>query len=70
MAKDGDNPEYNYHMGLAWMDKGLAGDAQAYDNAITSYQKVINLAPESKLAKDANTMINDIKQAKRSLGER
>ena len=70
LAKDGDNPEYNYHMGLAWMDKGLAGDVQAYDNAITSYQKVINLAPESKLAKDANTMINDIKQAKRSLGER
>ncbi len=70
LAKDGDNPEYNYHMGLAWMDKGLAGDAQAYDNAITSYQKVISLAPDSKLAKDANTMISDIQQAKRSVGER
>ena len=70
IAKDGDNPEYNYHLGLAWMDKGLAGNSEAFDNAITSYQKVISLSPNSKLAKDAQAMINDIQQAKHSLGEK
>ena len=70
LSKDRENPEFNYHLGLAWMDKGLAGDMAAYDNAITSYQKVISIAPDSKLAKDAASMINDIQQAKKSLGEK
>lgn len=69
LSKDPDNPEYNYHLGLAWTDKGLAGDIQAFDNAILSYQKVISESPNSKLAKDAMSMINDIQIAKQSLGE-
>lgn len=69
ISKDGENPEYSYHLGLAWTDKGLAGDVAAFDQAITAYQKVISLSPEGKLAKDAESMINDIQQAKRSLGE-
>ena len=69
LSKDGNNPEIHYHLALAWMDKGLAGDIVAYDKAIASYQKVISIAPDSKLAKDANTMINDIRQTKLSLGE-
>ncbi|MBP5469461.1 MAG: hypothetical protein J6Z11_09475, partial [Candidatus Riflebacteria bacterium] len=63
-------PEYHYHLALAWMDKGLGGDIQAYDKAIDSYQKVISIAPKSKLAKDASAMINDIRQTKMSLGEK
>lgn len=70
IAKDPNNPEFNYHLGLAWTDKGLAGDTAAFDNAVTAYQKVISSAPDSKLAKDATSMINDIQQAKHSLGER
>lgn len=70
LSKDRNNPEYHYHLALAWMDKGLAGDIQAYDKAIASYQKVISIAPKSKLAKDASTMINDIRQTKMSLGEK
>ncbi len=70
LAKDSENLEYNYHLGLAWMDKGLAGDISAYDKAITAYQKVISIDPNSKLAKDSNAMINDIQQTKHSLGEK
>ena len=70
LAKDSENLEYNYHLALAWMDKGLAGDISAYEKAIIAYQKVISIDPNSKLAKDANNMINDIQQAKHSLGER
>ncbi len=70
LAKDPNNPEFNYHLGLAWTDKGLAGDASAFENAVTAYQKVISVAPDTKLAKDATAMINDIQQAKHSLGER
>ena len=70
LAKDPNNPEFNYHLGLAWTDKGLAGDTTAFENAVTAYQKVISVAPDSKLAKDATSMINDIQQAKHSLGER
>ena len=70
LAKDPDNQEFNYHLGLAWTDKGLAGDAQAFENAITAYQKVISDAPNTKLAKDAQSMIDDIRIAKQSLGEK
>lgn len=70
LKKDPNNMEYNYHLALAWMDKGLAGDATAYDKAISSYQKVIAVDPDSKLAKDAASMIKDIRNAKRSLGEK
>lgn len=70
LAKDADNPEFSYHLGLAWTDKGLAGDNGAFDRAITAYQRVISLDPDSKLAKDANSMINDLQQAKHTLGEK
>lgn len=70
VSKDNDNPEYNYHLGLAWMDKGLAGDIDAYDKAIASYQKVVNISPNTKLGKDAQNMINDIQQTKSALGEK
>lgn len=70
LAKDAENPEISYHLGLAYTDKGLAGDNLAFDHAITAYQKVISIATDDKLAKDATSMINDIQQAKHSLGER
>lgn len=63
------NPEFNYHLGLAWTDKGLAGDQQAFDRAIASFQRVIALAPNDKFAKDSESMIRDIDAAKKTLGE-
>ncbi len=69
LAIQSDNPEFNYHLGLAWTDKGLAGDNQAFDQAITAFQKVISLVPSDKLGKDAQAMIKDIDMAKKSLGE-
>ncbi|MDD3148484.1 MAG: tetratricopeptide repeat protein [Candidatus Riflebacteria bacterium] len=69
LSRQADNPEYNYHLGLAWTDKGLAGDSQAFDRAITSFQRVISLAPDDKLGRDAQSMIKDIDSAKKSLGE-
>lgn len=64
-----DNPEFNYHMGLAWTDKGLAGDTQSFERATASFQRVMALAPSDKLAKDAEAMIKDIDSAKKTLGE-
>ncbi len=64
-----DNPMFNYHMGLAWTDKGLAGDSQAFDRAISSFQRVVSLAPNDKLAKDSQAMIRDIDAARKTLGE-
>lgn len=69
LAKQADNPEFSYHLGLAWTDKGLAGDAQAFDRAVTAFQRVISLAPNDKLGKDAQAMIKDIDSAKKTLGE-
>ena len=69
LAEHGENAELNYHMGLAWTDKGLAGDSSAFDRAITAFQRVISLAPNDKLAKDAQAMIKDIDSAKKTLGE-
>lgn len=70
LAKDSNNAEYNYHLGLAWMDKGFAGDTTAYDKAVDYYQKTINVAPNSKLAEEAKSMIDGIQQTKQSLGEK
>ena len=69
LEQHGENPELNYHMGLAWTDKGLAGDSAAFDRAVISFQRVISLVPDSKLAKDAQAMIRDIDSAKKTLGE-
>jgi len=69
LEQHGENPELNYHMGLAWTDKGLAGDSAAFDRAVASFQRVISLVPDSKLAKDAQAMIRDIDSAKKTLGE-
>ncbi|OGK10637.1 MAG: hypothetical protein A2W80_01740 [Candidatus Riflebacteria bacterium GWC2_50_8] len=69
LAQHGENPELNYHMGLAWTDKGLAGDSGAFERAVASFQRVISLVPDSKLAKDAQAMIRDIDSAKKTLGE-
>jgi tetratricopeptide (TPR) repeat protein len=68
IAKDGGNGQFHYHLGLAWTDKGLAGDAAAFDRAIEEFQRVIALAPDDKLAKDSQSMIRDIESAKTSLG--
>ncbi len=67
--KDSDNVVYNYHLGLAWMDKGHSGNIEAYDNALSFYKKVVALSPNSKLGKDAEAMIKDLETAKASLGE-
>ncbi len=69
LQQHGENAELNYHMGLAWTDKGLAGDSDAFDRAIMSFQRVISLMPDSKLAKDSQAMIRDIDSAKKTLGE-
>ncbi|PKL47933.1 MAG: hypothetical protein CVV42_11615 [Candidatus Riflebacteria bacterium HGW-Riflebacteria-2] len=69
LEQNGENPELNYHMGLAWTDKGLAGDSAAFDRAVVSFQRVISLMPDSKIAKDAQAMIRDIDSAKKTLGE-
>jgi len=69
LALQESNPEFNYHLGLAWTDKGLAGDQQAFDRAIASFQRVIALAPNDKFAKDSESMIRDIDAAKKTLGE-
>ncbi|NLF97397.1 MAG: tetratricopeptide repeat protein [Candidatus Riflebacteria bacterium] len=69
LEQHGENAELNYHMGLAWTDKGLAGDSAAFDRAVISFQRVISLVPDSKLAKDAQAMIRDIDSAKKTLGE-
>ncbi|GAB4278108.1 MAG: hypothetical protein Kow0029_21230 [Candidatus Rifleibacteriota bacterium] len=68
IAIDGDNGKFHYHLGLAWTDKGLAGDSAAFDRAITEFQRVISLMPDDKMAKDAQSMIRDIESAKKSLG--
>ncbi len=69
IAKDANNGKYHYHLGLAWTDKGLAGDNAAFDRATDAFQKVISLIPDDKLAKDAQSMIRDIDAAKKSLGD-
>ncbi|NCB37492.1 MAG: tetratricopeptide repeat protein [Erysipelotrichia bacterium] len=69
LAKQADNAEYSYHLGLAWTDKGLAGDAAAFDQAVKIFQRVMSLAPDGKLFKDAQAMIKDIDAAKKSIGE-
>lgn len=68
IAKESENGKYHYHLGLAWTDKGLAGDSAAFDRAITEFQRVIGLMPDDKLAKDSQAMIRDIESAKKSLG--
>lgn len=64
----GDEAEYHYHLGLAWTDKGLAGDSSAFGKAKQSFQQAISLAPGSKLAIDSKSMVNDIKSAEQTLG--
>lgn len=66
---DDTNPQYHYHYGLAWTDKGLAGDMSAFDIAITSFQYVISLTPGSKTATDAESMIRDIESARQVMGD-
>lgn len=68
IAKDGNNGKYHYHLGLAWTDKGLAGESAAFERAVAAFEKVISLIPDDKLAKDAQSMIRDIEAAKNSLG--
>ena len=68
ISKDGNNGKFHYHLGLAWTDKGLAGEAAAFDRAVAEFEKVIGLMPDDKLAKDAQSMIRDIDSAKKSLG--
>lgn len=65
---DNKKPEYHYHLGLAWTDKGLAGHANAFDRAVTEFQRVISLDPGDKMVQDANAMIRDIESAQQTLG--
>ena len=65
---DNKKPEYHYHLGLAWTDKGLAGHANAFDRAVTEFQRVISLDPGDKMVQDANAMIRDIESAQKTLG--
>ncbi|MBF0547350.1 MAG: tetratricopeptide repeat protein [Candidatus Riflebacteria bacterium] len=59
--------KFQYHMGLAMTDKGLAGSVDSFDRAIEAFNRVIQLEPGSKLAKDAEVMVRDIVAAKNSL---
>lgn len=67
IRQNADEPKYHFHLGLALTDKGLAGDLNSFDSAITSFNKVIQLSRGSKMAQDAETMIRDIVSAKSSL---
>lgn len=68
IARDGNNAKFYYHLGLAWTDKGLAGDAAAFERAVTAFERVISIMPDEKLAKDAQSMIRDIDSARKTLG--
>lgn len=68
IEKKNDDPEFYYHLGLAWTDKGLAGDSDAFTKAKNAFQQAVSLAPDSKLAEDSKSMINDIKSAEKTLG--
>ncbi|MGM0598675.1 MAG: tetratricopeptide repeat protein [Candidatus Rifleibacteriota bacterium] len=65
---DNKKPDYHYHLGLAWTDKGLAGDSSAFDRAVTEFQRVISLDPGDKMVQDAQSMIRDIESAQNTLG--
>ncbi|HOY66241.1 MAG TPA: tetratricopeptide repeat protein [Candidatus Ozemobacteraceae bacterium] len=68
ISRNPDEPMYHYHLGLAMTDKGLGGQYDAFDRAIESFNKVLQLAPPGeKLAKDAEAMIRDITAAKSTL---
>jgi tetratricopeptide (TPR) repeat protein len=68
IIKDDKDSQTYYHMGLAYTDKGLAGNVDAFDRAITAFKRVVALSPTGKMAKDAESMIRDIEAAKSSLG--
>ncbi|MFZ2957298.1 MAG: tetratricopeptide repeat protein [Candidatus Ozemobacteraceae bacterium] len=61
------DPKYHYHLGLALTDKGLAGSNECFDRAIEAFNKVVQLDPGGKLAKDAEVMIRDLVAAKNSV---
>ncbi|MBF0499985.1 MAG: tetratricopeptide repeat protein [Candidatus Riflebacteria bacterium] len=61
------DPKYQYHLGLALTDKGLAGSNECFDRAIEAFNKVVQLDPGGKLAKDAEVMIRDLVAAKNSV---
>ncbi|HEY9070657.1 MAG TPA: tetratricopeptide repeat protein, partial [Candidatus Ozemobacteraceae bacterium] len=68
ISRNPDEPMYHYHLGLAMTDKGLGGQYDAFDRAIESFNKVLQLAPPGeKLSKDAEAMIRDITAAKSTL---
>jgi tetratricopeptide (TPR) repeat protein len=68
IAKDAGNGKFHYHLGLAWTDKGLAGESDAFNRAVAEFERVISLAPDDKIAQDSRAMIRDIESAKQSLG--
>ncbi len=68
ILKDDKDSQTYYHMGLAYTDKGLAGNTESFDRAITAFKRVVALSPTGKMAKDAESMIRDIEAAKASLG--
>ncbi len=69
LKKNDKSTDCLYHLGLAWTDKGLAGDVAAFDKAISYFESTIKLEPNGKNAADARSMISDINLAKSSMGE-
>lgn len=69
LKKNEKSTDCMYHLGLAWTDKGLAGDVSAFDKAISYFESTIKTDPYGKNAAEARSMINDIKLAKTSMGE-
>ncbi|HHL71618.1 MAG TPA: tetratricopeptide repeat protein [Bacteroidetes bacterium] len=55
-----DNPEPHYYMGLCYKKK----DKKDYEGPIASFEQVIALAPDSRLAKKAKKQIRDIRALK------
>jgi len=60
-------PQFFYHLGLAYTDKALGGKLEAFDKAIEAFNNVMRLTPGTKLARDAEIMIRDLSAAKNSV---
>lgn len=58
-----DKPEPHFYMAEAYVKK----DKQDYESAIREYEEVIKIAPDSKLAKEAEKRIQELKSRKKLL---
>ena len=56
------NPEFNYHLGLALSDKALSGETVYFTQALEAFNRAALADPSSKYAKDAKKMANNIEE--------